>query len=64
MKEITIPIELKNAICNDQLVLFIGAGLSYDLINIKKQQIKGWSNLVKQVLIDLKSKKYDVDCLI
>ena len=64
MKKNIIPIELKNAICENQLIIFVGAGLSYNLININDQQIKGWTNLVEQVLKDLKKNGYDVDHLI
>ena len=55
-----IPSELKKAICNDSLILFIGAGLSYNLTNIKKVKLKGWTNLVDCILIELNSKGYDV----
>ncbi len=55
-----IPLELRNAICNDNLILFIGAGLSYNLTNIKNNELKGWSNLVDGILNELISKGYDV----
>jgi len=61
---ITIPIELKNAIHNNQLIVFVGAGLSYNLTNINKQPLKGWGNLVGEVLENLKEKNHDVDALI
>jgi flagellar motor component MotA len=59
-----IPTELKTAISNNQLIIFVGAGLSYNLININGQHLKGWTNLVEQILIDLKKKGHDVECLI
>ena len=59
-----IPIELEKAICNDNLLVFVGAGLSYDFKNLSNEQLKGWSNLVERVLIDLKGKGFDVDHLI
>ena len=64
VKMTEIPTELKNAICSNQLLVFVGAGLSYNLVNINNQPIKGWSNLVEQILKNLKEKSYDVDALI
>jgi tetratricopeptide (TPR) repeat protein len=61
---IKIPPELRNAICNDNLILFIGAGLSYNLTNIKKNELKGWSNLVEGILNHLISNGYDVSHLL
>ncbi len=60
----TIPNELKKAICNNELLIFVGAGLSYHLKNINDQPLQGWRNLVANILNDLKAKKYDVDCLL
>ena len=59
-----IPTELKKAICNDNLILFVGAGLSYNLSNISKVPLKGWVNLVECILIELKCKGHDVDHLL
>ncbi len=59
-----IPIELKNAICSNQLLVFVGAGLSFNLVNINNQPLKGWSNLVEQILIHLKGKGFETDYLI
>ena len=59
-----IDIELKNAIKENNLVLFVGAGLSFNLVNTQNQQIKGWSNLVACILDDLEKKGYDVGHLI
>ncbi len=61
---IEIPIDLKNAICNKKLIVFVGAGLSYNLLNTKNQPIKGWANLVENILKHLKEKEYDVDYLL
>ncbi len=58
---INIPIDLKNAICNKKLIVFVGAGLSYNLLNTNNQPIKGWANLVENILIHLKEEEYDVE---
>ncbi|MBT1711776.1 tetratricopeptide repeat protein [Fulvivirgaceae bacterium PWU5] len=59
-----VPNDLEKAICNDNLIVFVGAGLSYGLFNINKQPLKGWTNLVEQMLGHLKQKGYDVDYLL
>ena len=64
MEKIKIPVELKQAICNNELIVFVGAGLSYDFYNINGQQLEGWSNLVKHILLHLQSKDYDVAYLL
>ena len=63
-KVIKIPRELKTAISNNQLLVFVGAGLSFNLVNINDQPLKGWGNLVEQILIDLENKGYDTAYLI
>ena len=64
MAENKIPVELREAICNGRLIVFVGAGLSYNLTNIKDQPIKGWKNLVEQILRHLDSKDYKVSHLL
>jgi tetratricopeptide (TPR) repeat protein len=59
-----LPTKLKNAICNNELIVFVGAGLSFNLKNINNQKLQGWSNLVEQILSHLKDKDYDVSDLI
>jgi len=61
---LNIPTELKNAICNNQLLIFVGAGLSFNLVNKNNHKLKGWSNLVEQILIHLKGKGFETDYLI
>ena len=59
----SIPRELKEAICNDSLVVFAGAGLSYTLKNLQNTELEGWKNLVKCILNELCKKGCEVDCL-
>lgn len=59
-----IPVELRKAICDNDLLVFVGAGLSYNLLNAQGQAIKGWSNLVENILEDLKNRGYDACYLI
>ncbi len=59
-----MPKELEEAVRKNELIVFVGAGLSYNLLNIKKQPLGGWSNLVLQILLHLKEEGYDVDHLI
>jgi len=56
--------ELIQSIKNQTLILFVGAGLSYNLTNIKNEKLGGWKNFVKQTLIYLKEKNFDVEHLI
>jgi tetratricopeptide (TPR) repeat protein len=58
-----IPVELRNAITNNELVLFIGAGLSFNLVNTKDQKLLGWDNLVLCILENLKENGHEVDIL-
>lgn len=52
-----IPQRLKEAIENDELVLFIGAGLSWDLKNTEGKTLGGWKDMVSSMLSYLKDKK-------
>jgi hypothetical protein len=61
---IQIPAALKTAIINNDLVIFAGAGLSYNLVNIKNQKLGGWSNLVQNVLQHLIANDHDVSVLL
>ena len=52
-----IPHGLKEAIENDELVLFIGAGLSWKLKNTEGTALGGWKDMVSSMLSYLKDKK-------
>ena len=52
-----IPHGLKEAIENDELVLFIGAGLSWNLKNTEGNTLGGWKEMVSSILSFLKDKK-------
>ena len=53
-----IPDGLKEAIKNDELVLFIGAGLSWKLKNTEGKTLGGWKDMVSSMLSYLKDKEY------
>ena len=53
-----IPHGLKEAIEKDELVLFIGAGLSWDLKNTEGKTLGGWKEMVSSILSYLKDKEY------
>ena len=53
-----IPQRLKEAIKNDELVLFIGSGLSYELKNTEGKTLGGWKEMVSSMLSYLKDKEY------
>ena len=53
-----IPQRLKEAIENDELVLFIGAGLSWNLKNTEGKALGGWKDMVSSMLSYLKDKEY------
>ncbi|SFB78804.1 TPR repeat-containing protein [Flexibacter flexilis DSM 6793] len=59
-----IPVELRKAILDNDLVIFVGAGLSYELTNTKNKPLKGWANLVTCILEHLKIKGYEVEHLL
>ena len=58
---INIPPGLKEAIEADDLVLFIGAGLSWDLKNTNNESLEGWDKMVKSITSHLKEKGYITD---
>lgn len=45
-----IPHELKQAVLDDKCISFVGAGLSYQLINALNQPIGGWVTMVEEIL--------------
>ena len=53
-----IPHGLKEAIENDELVLFIGAGLSWNLKNTEGNTLGGWKEMVSSILSYLKDEAY------
>ena len=52
-----IPHGLKEAIEKDELVLFIGAGLSWDLKNTEGKTLGGWKEMVSSILSFLKDEE-------
>ena len=58
---IEIPYGLKEAIEADDLVLFIGAGLSWNLKNTENEPLEGWDKMVKSILSHLNEKGYITD---
>ena len=58
---INIPPGLKEAIEADDLVLFIGAGLSWDLKNTDNESLEGWDKMVKSITSHLNEKGYITD---
>jgi len=59
-----IPPELSQAIKDDKLVIFVGAGLSWNLKNQQGEKLEGWDNMVLKILDDLESKGFKVDNLV
>ena len=60
---INIPPGLKEAIEADDLVLFIGAGLSWDLKNTDNESLEGWDKMVKSITSHLNKKGHIADKL-
>ena len=60
---INIPPGLKEAIEADDLVLFIGAGLSWDLKNTDNESLEGWDKMVKSITSHLNEKGHITDKL-
>jgi len=56
-----IPPGLKEAIEADDLVLFIGAGLSWDLKNTDNESLEGWDKMVKSITSHLNEKGHIKD---
>lgn len=55
--------ELRKAIKKNELIIFAGAGLSFNLINTKGQKIGGWGDLVSKILNYLVEETYDFEHL-
>ena len=53
-----IPQRLKEAIEKDELVLFVGSGLSWNLKNTEGNTLGGWKEMVSSMLSYLKDKEY------
>ena len=60
---INIPPGLKEAIEADDLVLFIGAGLSWNLKNTDNEPLEGWDKMVKSITSHLNEKGHITDKL-
>ncbi|KOY87810.1 hypothetical protein AD998_18215 [bacterium 336/3] len=58
-----IPTDLIKAINDNDLIVFVGAGLSFNFKNVDNQKLEGWSNLVVNILNDLQSKGHEVNDL-
>ena len=58
---VNIPSELKKAIEADDLVLFIGAGLSWNLQNTDNEFLEGWDKMVKSITSHLITEGYITD---
>ena len=56
-----IPQGLKKAIEKDELVLFIGAGLSCELKNTEGTALGGWKEMVSSMLSYLNKEDYITD---
>ena len=54
-KKYNFPPELLTAIEKENLIVFVGAGLSRELKNVNDQEIGNWDNLVLQILKNLKN---------
>ena len=53
-----IPAELVKALKENNLVLFVGAGLSYNLKNRGGKQLGDWKNLVSEIINNVKDLDY------
>ena len=54
---IEIPPGLREAIKADELVLFVGAGLSWDFKNKKNETLEGWTKMASSITSHLKEKR-------
>lgn len=59
MENSILPKELIWAARENNLIIFVGAGLSYNLKNIQGSTLLGWDNLVRQVFLYLKNERYN-----
>jgi len=55
--------DLETLVVKNDLVPFVGAGLSYNLSNRSGYKLEGWRNLVNGILVCLKKGNYDVEYL-
>jgi hypothetical protein len=53
-----LPKELVDAACSNNLVIWVGAGLSYNLINKNGNQLKGWGDFVELIIDSFPEEKY------
>lgn len=58
-----LPPPLKEAIKNDNLVIFVGAGLSCNFINKQQKRIGDWANLVDQLFKHLQDNGHDLSSI-
>ena len=54
---IEIPTGLREAIKADELVLFVGAGLSWNFKNKKNETLEGWTKMASSITSHLKEKR-------
>lgn len=60
MKNYKFDRELLNAIKEDNLILFVGAGASFQLKNSNGLSLGGWDDLVMKILINLEKDGYNI----
>lgn len=58
------PAELRDAVCNNKLIIFTGAGLSFKLKNKQGDEIGVWNNLEQKIIEELSTKGHDARSLI
>ena len=54
---VNIPTGLREAIKADELVLFVGAGLSWNFKNKKNETLEGWTKMASSITSHLKEKR-------
>jgi putative tetratricopeptide repeat-containing domain protein len=54
---VNIPTGLREAIQADELVLFVGAGLSWNFKNKKNETLEGWTKMASSITSHLKEKR-------
>jgi len=59
----SIPLSLNDIIIRNNLAIFVGAGLSFNFVNTQGTQLKGWNNLVREILTFLSSEGFNVNNL-
>jgi tetratricopeptide (TPR) repeat protein len=53
-----LPKELTEAVKKNNLVIFAGAGLSFNLRNRREKKLGGWSDLIKHTIVHFAKKEY------